>query len=461
MRILNSSGAMMVFLSAVFAYPSQNIETMKAVIKMQSKIDSLREKIARSDSSLIRLEARIAEGEYKIQEMEKRDSPSPCLDTAYRLHRQYGVPAIIRNDFTIGVGATMVLQATNNPNAVSRNKKRVGDAAYSTNVTFEKKFDSAASRAFLRCEAAGGTGLDEDVQTFSRVNYDALGTQGIQAVEAWYEQSFFQRKILGTIGLIDPSAHFDGNTAANDETVQFLSQMFVINSSIEYPIDHSVVYYAPGVLVQLEPVNWLAITGGIFDANRDWRRIGDNIFGMGQIAFAPSISGSQGNYRIYGWYNQMPHQDWNDLSVTEAISYGLGLSFDQQIGEMLTLFARYGTRISENYDTSARSAEGPFSTIFENCWSAGAQINGKLWHRDNDAAGIAAGQAPLSNGFKNANKSRQSKTETHFELYYKIQCFDKMSISPDIQYILNPYGKDAPQNSWNIPIVGIRSEVDF
>jgi carbohydrate-selective porin OprB len=458
MRLFKFQILIAVAVSVYFVHAAPNIETIKAVIKVQSKLDTIEQKVARSDSTLLMLEARIAEEEYKIQQIEQRDYP--CADTTDRLHRQYGVPAIAQEDFTIGVGATMVLQATNHPNAVSNNK-RVGDATYSANVTFEKKFDSAASRAFLRCEAAGGNGLDEDVRVVTGVNYDALGTQGVRVAEAWYEQSFFAGKILGTIGLMDPSAYFDVNDIANDETVQFLSHLFIVNPAIEYPVASSGVFYAPGVLFQLDFVQWLQITGGIFDANRDWLRIGDNLSGMGQIAIAPSILGSQGNYRFYSWYNQMPHRNWNDTSVSNALSYGFGLSFDQRFGEALTLFLRYGTRNTETYDSAALSDAGPFASILANSWSSGVEICGKLWHRDNDALGIAAGQTPFSDEFKRANPDRQAKTETHFELYYKFQCFSKMSISPDFQYILNPFGKDGTYSAENIPVFGIRSEVDF
>jgi hypothetical protein len=436
--------------------PGQNVETMKAIIKMRSKIDTLDRKTAQYDSALQMLEMKMEEAQYLIAQFD-----SLPADTAKRLHRQFGVPAIGKQDFTIGVGATMVLQGTNNPKAATNNKKRVGDAAFSTNVTFEKKFASAASRAFLRCQAAGGSGLDDDVRVFSRINFNALGTEGVQVAEAWYEQSFLNGYILGTVGLLDPSVYFDDNKAAHDETMQFLSQMFVVNPLIEYPSASSRAFYAPGVIARFKGFDWLVLSAGIFDADRDWQRIGDNLFGIGQIAFASCINGAQGNYRFYSWYNRNPHRRWSDSLTGGLISWGLGLSFDQRIGQLLTLFLRYGTRDPKTYDMAALSDNGPFSTIFENSWSTGAQINGNLWLRDHDALGIAIGQVPLSKKFKQANPARLAKTETHFECYYKIQCFEKMSISPDFQYILNPFGGDGTNSAKNIPVFGIRSEVDF
>jgi hypothetical protein len=439
------------------ALPSPNVETMKAIIKMQSKIDSLERKTAYYDSTLLMLDMKLSEAEFLIAH-----NDSLPADTVKRLHRQFGVPAMGKQDFTIGVGATMVLQGTNKPNAVARGNKRVGDAAYSANVTFEKKFTAAASRAFLRCEAAGGRGLDDDVQVFSRVNFDALGPQGVQVAEAWYEQSFLNGGILGTIGLLDPSIYFDDNKAAHDETVQFLSQIFVENPLIEYPHSLSRAFYAPGIIGRFMGFgDRLTLSAGIFDADRDWQRIGDNLFGIGQLAVASNIAGARGNYRFYSWYNQNPHRRWDDSLGGRANSWGFGVSFDQRIGQALTLFLRYGTRDPQTYDPSALTDDGPYSTIFEHSWSAGAQVGGGLWLREHDALGIAVGQLPLSGKFKEMFPERQAKSETHMELYYKIQCFDKMSISPDLQYILNPFGGDGAYGAGDIPVVGIRSEVDF
>ncbi len=434
----------------VWAAFGQNIETLKAIIKLQSKADSLEKKLSQQDS-LIQ-----AQGD-KIAEEAKRASQldSALVDMSGRLHRQYGLPAIADQGFTIGVGATMVLQGTNAPNGVSAGDERVADASFSTDVTFEKKFTSFGSRAFLHCEAAGGKGLDSKLQLFSSVNFDALGLQTVQISEAWYEQTFVNDKIIGAIGLMDPSAYFDGNKAANDETVQFLSKLFVINPTIEYPSSVPGGFYAPGIMLKADPLEGISITGALFDANQDWERIGDNLFSIGQIAFSPKIMGAQGNFRFYGWYNQMPHVQWNKPVDTNENAYGCGASFDQRFGEILTSFVRFGWRSPDVY--SLRDAAGYCNLS----WSAGVQIEGKLWRRGQDAVGCAVGQVVPSDEYRKANPGLNAKAETHCELYYRIQCFDKMSISPDVQYILNPFGADALLSAKNVPIIGVRSQVDF
>jgi hypothetical protein len=249
--------------------------------------------IAKQDSSLKDHGARIAVENKKVV-----DHDTVIEEIKTRLHRQYGTPAIGDSGFVIGVGATMILQATNNPNAVSTGGKRVGDASFSTDLTFRKSISGLGSKAFLHCEAAAGKGLDDDLQLFSYVNFDAMGRQPVQIAEAWYEQTMFSGKIVGTIGLMDPSVYFDGNNAANDETVQFLSQIFVINPTIEYPSAVSGGYYASGILLKLAPYEWLEITGGAFDVDQDWQRIGDNLFNIGQLSISANILGFSGTYRL-------------------------------------------------------------------------------------------------------------------------------------------------------------------
>ena len=435
------------------AFPQAALQ--EDISKLKAKVDTLGKAIAKQDSCLREYSVRIAQENKKVV-----DHDTVIEEIKTRLHRQYGTPAIGDSGFVIGVGATIVLQATNNPNAVSAGGKRVGDASFSTDLTFQKNISNLGSKAFLHCEAGAGKGLDEDLQLFSYVNFDALGKQAVQIAEAWYEQTWISGKAVGTIGLMDPTAYFDGNNAANDETVQFLSQIFVVNPTIEYPSVVPGGYYAPGILLKLAPYEWLEVLGGAFDVDQDWRHIGDNLFNIGQISISANILGFSGTYRLYGWNNQMPHTNWLDSAKTNESSYGLGFSFDQKIGENATPFVRYGWRSAGDYDPQAVQA-GLYSTYIGQSWSIGVQFEGKLWRRENDAAGLAFGQMLPSADYKTSNPELHASVESHVEAYWRIQVFENMSISPDIQYIINPFGKDAEFNEKNIPVLGVRSQVDF
>jgi hypothetical protein len=435
-----------VIISGSFA---QNVETMKTLIKLRSKTDSLERKISREDSLLKDQGDKLAQQEIKSQQLD-----SALVEVAGQLHRQFGMPALADEGFTIGVGATMILQGTNVPNAISSGNQRIGDASYSTDLTFVKKFATAGSRAFLHCEAGAGGGLDKHLRLFSYVNFDAIGSQGVQVSEAWYEQPFIEDKLTGTIGLMDPSLYFDGNVSANDETVQFISQLLVINPTIEYPSMAFARLYAPGILVHADPLQWLHVTTAIFDANQDWDRIGENIFGMGEISLSSKIFGLSGHYRFYGWLNQMPHASWKFPKDTINYSYGFGISLDQQLDEFITPFFRFGWREPSSHLPDTVNAPIAMS------WSAGVQIDGKPWKRENDALGIGVGQVVPSQDYVSVNPRLNVNREMHIEAYYRIQCFDKMSISPDFQYVLNPFGERGAK-TLNIPVFGVRSQVDF
>jgi carbohydrate-selective porin OprB len=74
---------------------------------------------------------------------------------------------------------------------------------------------------------------------------------------------------------------------------------------------------------------------------------------------------------------------------------------------------------------------------------------------------FAVGQVMPSDDYKKANADFQAKAEGHLEAYYKIHVNDHLSVSPDIQYIWNPYGKDIAGNTSGIFVGGLRAQVDF
>ena len=75
--------------------------------------------------------------------------------------------------------------------------------------------------------------------------------------------------------------------------------------------------------------------------------------------------------------NDKDHIKWNNTSKTKEESYGFGLSFDQEITDVLGVFVRYGWQNPEVY------ADGSDFSL-EQSWSTGIQIVGSLWGRDDD-----------------------------------------------------------------------------
>ncbi|MBU4313065.1 MAG: carbohydrate porin, partial [Candidatus Omnitrophica bacterium] len=160
-----------------------------------------------------------------------------------------------------------------------------------------------------------------------------------------------------------------------------------------------------------------------------------------------------GNYRFYGWLNDKDYIRWDDAAKTKEENYGFGLSFDQELTDVLAAFARYGWQNPEVY------ADGSDFSL-EQSWSAGIQLAGSLWGRDDDVFAIAFGQVIPSDDYKKAN-SVKADSEEHLEVYYSFKVNDHLTVSPDIQVIWDPYGGDATNGGKTIFVGGVRAQVDF
>jgi len=54
-----------------------------------------------------------------------------------------------------------------------------------------------------------------------------------------------------------------------------------------------------------------------------------------------------------------------------------------------------------------------------------------------------------------------AKDEGHFEAYYNYYVNEHLTLTPDIQVICSPYGKDATNGDDTIVVGGVRGQVDF
>ena len=398
--------------------------------------------------------------EAKVEELEKKLSAqeyeAKFKDMDEKLHRETGVPAIKAAGLEIGVGATMIVQGTDNANAAGEKKTGRADASFSEDITISREFEGLNSEAFIHLEAGQGhQGLNNDLSLFSAVNADAYNDDNVTVSEIWYEQGLFNDKALITFGKLDATAYFDTNEVANDETTQFLSYIFRSSPVIEFP-DYTLALRAAAM-----PAGWLEFNYGIFDGDSDWDKIGDNLFNAGQVTFKTKFFGLPGNYRFLGWSNKARHTEWLDPEKEKKSAYGFGLSFDQKVHDAVTLFARYGWQDPKVYNPDI-TASGDLNYSLKHSWSAGLQVEGKPWRRENDVLGLAVGQVIPSQDYRRSfDPELACKDEGHLEAYYSMHINDHLSISPDFQYIWNPFGKDISDDTDDIFIYGLRTQVDF
>ena len=262
-----------------------------------------------------------------------------------------------------------------------------------------------------------------------------------------------------TVGKLDLFAFFDQNTAADDESVAFLNNVFVHNPLLDSggDIGADSFGFAPGVraaYVHESDDYSIGASLGVFAAGGDGSQFNGSAgkpLVIAQVDFAPKqINGeARGNYRLYAWTNGRTTEF--DDSTLQRHS-GFGLSVDQRLGAEWNLFGRYGQRTV---------GHGPFDRAL----TFGVEHGGRLWGRHRDAVGIAFASLDASSAWRRATGAdpalvgfRSSGQESVAEVYYRLTVHDQLAISPDFQWIRRPGGDGrAP----NVAVFGLRATLGF
>jgi len=370
------------------------------------------------------------------------------MRTEERMTKVESVPNIFEG-VDIDAGATFIMQGTHNANGDNQlsDGNDVTDASYSVDLGIEKTFGER-DKAFIHLEAGGGNGVEDELALFSNVNYDADNDENVRLSEAWYEHYFDGMPRTLTFGKIDATNYIDINEYANDEQSQFLGRIFGNSSAIEFPS------YAAGVRFAVEPVDFLDAEFVAMEADSDWEDAFDEMFAATQLNIKPQLFDRGGNYRFIAWVNDRDHTKWLDQAIITKASYGFGVSFDQELTDVLGVFLRYGWQNPEVFLNGE-------SFSLEQSWSTGIQLSGSLWNRKDDVLGLAIGQAIPSGDYKNSNTELNAYAETHLETYYRYFVNEHLTVSPDIHIIWDPYGDDAVMGDDTIGVFGMRAQVDF
>jgi len=417
------------------------------IVSLEKKVSDQDKYITTQDSTVKMQQQTISGYETKFSQFEEK------------LKRVPGETMQIMEGLELGAGLTMIVQGTNNVNNPSdgqTQKRNRTDGSYSADITLAKEFKEIDARAFLHLEGGQGDGLEDNLILYSNVNRDADNHEDVRVTELWYEQGLFKDKAALTFGKLDPTAYFDQSEVANDETTQFLGRIFRNSPTLEFPDNTA------GLRIAYLPKEWIELGYGMFNGNSDnWSKMFDNLFNIGQVTFKTNFLNLAGNYRFYGWNNNLYHTKWLDEARQKEASYGFGLSFDQKLNDIVTAFCRYGWQNPEVYnpDPVVPAANGAFYSL-KHSWSSGFQVEGKPWGREKDVLAFAIGQAFPSSNYKRYY-SYSAKPEGHIESYYRIHVNDHLSISPDFQYIWNSFGKDVGDDPNNVFVGGIRAQVDF
>ena len=360
-------------------------------------------------------------------------------------------------------GVTGIAQGTSNMDGGDST-----DGAFTFDFNIATHFGGYGS-FFIHLEGGDGEGLNDDVPSFSVPNYDAYATENsnnetdLTISEAYYEFSFLKGKVTLDAGKMDISPFFDQNEAANDETTQFLSNIFVKSMGLTVPEPDN--YYCPGIVLTISPVELLefSVVGASVEDN-NWEDLFTHGFGAAQVNFRPKIKGRQGNYRFYVWMDGRNHMKNSNLGIATA-SYkdvhadesqtGFGVSFDQELNDKNIAFFRYS--YTDDDLAAWNGDDGQWEMIpFNQVWSAGLQVSGAYWNRNDDAVGVAYGQTILTDDYEDAND--HTANEQYVEAYYRFQLNERFALTGDFQWIANAGGNSQASD---IYIFGLRSQIDF
>ncbi|MFA5146854.1 MAG: carbohydrate porin [Candidatus Omnitrophota bacterium] len=366
-------------------------------------------------------------------------------------------------------GATFVLQGTPNANDAGDGEASRFDAAWSADIFIQKAFDDWG-RALIHLEPGQGQGVEGELSVYSNVNRDQNPTDAdVPVTELWYEHYLFDKQVAITAGKMDPANYIDQNEYAHDETTQFLGRIFKQNPAIEWPDDNTL---GARLIIAPEFLPYMSLESTYFDADNDWESVFDRPFVSAQLNLKPSrifnIDPEQwdGNYRLYWWLDGRAHHKLvaKDEPTTEErekeMNTGFGLSCDQMITDVFGIFGRFGWQIPylELVTTSPNSAPAEAS------WSAGLQMTGKYWNREDDILAFGVGQVFPSSHYKDSGvEGTGGASEGHFETYYRCQVLKWLAISPDFQVIWNPRGVNHGYlgDDDAIFVYGMRGQLDF
>lgn len=237
--------------------------------------------------------------------------------------------------------------------------------------------------------------LEDDLKNINGRNRDYL-------LEAWYQHTLIEKnfKVSFTGGIIDATAYIDDNAFANDETTQFMNDVFVNDPLANLPS------YDLGGVAEFSNQN---LTLKVLTINSKTDSGKDYTYYAGQITFSQENSLGRGNYRIFYFITSKAFENQNgDYDRLE----GIGVSIDQTVKKWIGLFARIGI----NTHTSTGDLKDFYSagTVIKEL-----PLNGQV------GMGIA-----YSLGNKKISSLKEAKTA---EIYYEFPLWEG-SLTFDLQW---------------------------
>src|SRR6185503_9058973 len=231
----------------------------------------------------------------------------------------------------LGVDATTVAQGAFLTEGDDSRPNKKAYALASADLFFTAKL-AQYTTFFADVVALSGAPPDREIPSLTLLNgYTArlVNQNELNLREVWLRTEFFGQRLALTAGRLDLTNYFDRNAAANDETTQFLSDALVNNQMLGLAVNGT------GVVADYDPKNAFSFRFGVQQSNPDATSLSDSLYSLAEVGYtATPFSLPEGHYRL--WYRA----NNGDVDSKHAV----GVSIDQKVTPVLTLFGRYGTQ---------------------------------------------------------------------------------------------------------------------
>ena len=302
-------------------------------------------------------------------------------------------------------------------------------------------------------------------------NLAAFNTFRLQ--EMWLEQSFWNKRASLRAGMLAADSEFFESKASNLELNGTFDAFTLLTSNFKNAPAYPVA--APAVRLDVTPVPVLDFKAGVFAPNEDAEKNNHGTdFSVNpkdgalialetsyRLNQAPNDHGLIGTYTIGTFIQQGDYATWasqaaHALDPSRPLSYGTNYMAygvaDQEV-------FKHGQLTVEAF-VHAGFASSSFSLV-QNYWDAGFDFIGPAPNRSHDHAGIAIARSGISKQYSHSLEEQGkpgASSETVIELTYKCQFTRWGAIQPDLQYLINPSGRNGSRNAF---VFGLRTVIAF
>jgi high affinity Mn2+ porin len=291
-----------------------------------------------------------------------------------------------------------------------------------------------------------------------------------------------RRRLEIRFGKFSMPDFFDLNSVGSDTHFQFINWTTDNNGAWDYAADTR--GYTVGLTADFEDRNWgfrfgealmPKIANGIDLVWKPWQAHAENFEYELRRGFLPKRAGvvrllAYTNYANMGIYRDANTQFVDGLVPVPEITnhpwhvtrkYGFGINLEQNLARYITAYARWG------WDNG--KTESFAYTEIDSTFNQGVGVNGALWHRKQDRAGVAF----VSNGIKKDHQVYLADggqgfllgdgglnygRENIFESYYTAHVWRGIYIAPGVQHINDPgYNRDRGP----VVVPTLRAHVEF